>query len=55
MKSPVPRLQPKQIKYRSYKKFVLEKFIKDVKQAKFECDDHDPDKSYDHRLKFSET
>ena len=51
MKSTVPRLKPKQMKYRSYKKFVPEKFIKDVKQAKFECDDHDPDKSYDYLTK----
>ena len=25
--------------------------MKDVKKAKFECDDHDPDKSYDHLTK----
>ena len=48
MKSTVPRLKPKQIKYRSYKKFVPEKFLKDVKQAKFDCDDRDSNKSYDH-------
>ena len=48
MKSTVPRLKPKQIKYRSYKKFVPEKFLKDVKQAKFQCDDRDSNKSYDH-------
>ena len=51
MKSTVPRLKPKKIKYRSYKKFVPEKFLKDVKQAKFECDDHDSYKFYDHPTK----
>ena len=48
MKSTVLRLKAKQIKYRRYKKFVPEKFLKDVKQAKFECDDRDSNKSYDH-------
>ena len=47
MKSTVPRLKPKQIKYRSYKNFVPENFLKDVKQAKFECNETNPDKSYD--------
>ena len=51
MKSTVPRLKPKKMRYRSYKKFVPEKFLKDVKQAKFECDDHDSDKSSDHLTK----
>ena len=48
MKSTVPRLKPKQIKDRSYKKFVPENFLSDVKHAQFECDGANPDKSYDH-------
>ena len=48
MKSATPRLKPKQIKYRSYKKFVPEKFLNDVQHAQFECDENNPDKSYDH-------
>ena len=48
MKSTVPRLKPKQIKYRSYKKFVPENFLSDVKHAQFESDGANPDKSYDH-------
>ena len=47
MKSTVPRLKPKQIKYRSYKKFVPENFLSDVKHAQFKCDGTNPDKSYD--------
>ena len=48
MKSTVPRLKPKQIKYHSYKKFVPENFLSDGKNAKFVCDGTNPDKSYDH-------
>ena len=48
MKSTVPRLKPKQIKYRSYKKFAPENFLSDVKHAQFECDGANSDKSYDH-------
>ena len=48
MKSTVSRLKPKQIKYCSYKKYVPENFLSDVKNAQFECDGTNPDKSYDH-------
>ncbi len=48
MKSTVPRLKPKQIKYRSYRNFVPENFLKDVKQANLVFDETDPNKSYDH-------
>ena len=48
MKSTVPRLKPKEIKYRSYKKFAPENFLSDVKHAQFECDGANSDKSYDH-------
>ena len=48
MKATVPGLKSKHIKYRSYKKFVQENFLSDVKHAKFECDGTNPDKSYDH-------
>ena len=48
MKSTVPKLKPKQIKYRSYKKFVPENFLSDVKHAQFECNGANPDNSYDH-------
>ena len=48
MKSTVPRLKPKKIQYRSYKKFIPENFLSDVKHAQFECDGTNPDKSYDH-------
>ena len=30
-------------------KFVPEKFLNDVKHAQFECDENNPDKSYDHQ------
>ena len=36
MKATVPRLKPKQIKYRSYTKFVQDNFLSDVKHATFE-------------------
>ena len=48
MKSTVPRLKPKQIKYRSYRKFIPDNFLKDVEQANFVFDETDPHKSYDH-------
>ena len=48
MKSTVPRLKPKQIKYHSCKKFVPENFLSDVKHAQIECDGANPDKAYDH-------
>ena len=48
MKSTVPRLKPKQIKHGSYKNFVQENFLSDIKHAKFKCDGTSPDKSYGH-------
>ena len=47
MKINISRLKPKQIKYRSYKKFVPGNFLNDVKYAQFECNETNPDKSYD--------
>ena len=48
MKQTIPRLKPKQIKYRSYKNFETDNFLNDVKHAQFECDETNPDKSYDY-------
>ena len=46
MKSRLPRLKPKVIKYRSYKKFDAKNFLSDVKVAKFDVVD-DPEQAYD--------
>ena len=45
MKSLLPRLKPKIIKYRSYKKFDTENFLSDLKLANFGAPD-DPDQAY---------
>ena len=45
MKSHLPRLKPKIIKYRSYKKFDAENFLSDIKLANFGAPD-DPDQAY---------
>ena len=39
MKSYLPRLKPKVIKYRSYKKFDTENFLSDLKLANFGAPD----------------
>ena len=46
MRSHLPRLKPKVIKYRSYKKFDAKNFLSDVKVAKFDVVD-DPEQAYD--------
>ena len=46
MKSHLPRLKPKVINYRSYKKFDEKKFLSDVKLAKFDVG-KDPKQAYD--------
>ena len=46
MKSHLPRLKPKFIKYCSYKKFDEKRFLSDVKLANFGVFD-DPDQAYD--------
>ena len=46
MKSHLPRLKPKVIKYRSYKKFDAKNFLSDVKLAKF-VSPEDPEQAYD--------
>ena len=46
MKSHLPRLKPKVIKYRSYKNFVPENFLSDVKLANFGATE-DPEQAYD--------
>ena len=43
MKTHIPRLKPKVIKYRSYKKFEPEKFLQDVKDIDFKEDLNDAD------------
>ena len=48
MKQTIPRLKSKQIEYRSYKNFETDNFLNDVKHAQFECDETNPDKSYDY-------
>ena len=47
MKSTVSRLKLKRIKYHSYRNFVPENFLKDVKQANLVFDETDPNKCYD--------
>ena len=46
MKTHIPRLKPKVIKYRSYKKFEPEKFLQDVKDIDFKEDLNDADSYY---------
>ena len=46
MKSHLPRLKPKVIKYRTYKNFVPENFLSDVKLANFGAPE-DPEQAYD--------
>ena len=45
-KSHLPRLKPKVIKYRSYKRFDAKDFLSDVKLAKFVAIG-DPEQAYD--------
>ena len=47
MKTHIPRLKPKVIKYRSYKKFEPEKFLQDVKDIDFKEDLNDADSFYE--------
>ena len=46
MKTHIPRLKPKVIKYRSYKKFDPVRFLQDVKNTDFKVDSNDADLSY---------
>ena len=46
MKTHIPRLKPKVIKYRSYKKFDPASFLQDVKNTDFKVDSNDTDLSY---------
>ena len=46
MKIHIPRLKPKIVKYRSYKKFDPENFLQDVKNTDFKADSNDADLSY---------
>ena len=46
MKIHIPRLKPKIVKYRSYKKFDSDKFLQDVKNTDFTTDRNDADLSY---------
>ena len=46
MKMHIPRLKPKIVKYRSYKKFDPEKFLQDVKNTDFKADSNVGDLSY---------
>ena len=46
MKSRFPRLKPKVIRYRCYKKFDAKNSLSDVKLAKFDVVD-DPEQAYD--------
>ena len=46
MKTHIPRLKPKVIKYRSYKKFDPASFLQDVKNTDFKVDSNDADLSY---------
>ena len=43
MKTHIPRLKPKMIRYRSYKKFDPEKFLQDVTNIDFKADVNDAD------------
>ena len=46
MKTHIPRLKPKMIRYRSYKKFDPEKFLQDVTNIDFKADAKDADLAY---------
>ena len=46
MKTHIPRLKPKVIKYRSYKKFDPASFLQNVKNTDFKVDSNDTDLSY---------
>ena len=46
MKTHIPRLKPKMIRYRSYKKFDPEKFFQDVTNIDFKADVNDADVAY---------
>ena len=46
MKTHIPRLKPKMIRYRSYKKFDPEKFLQDVTNIDFKADVKDADLAY---------
>ena len=46
MKTHIPRLKPKMIRYRSYKKFDSEKFLQDVTNIDFKADAKDADLAY---------
>lgn len=43
MKAHVPRLKPKQIKYRSYKNFQTDAFLNDVRDINLQPCENDPD------------
>ena len=46
MRTHIPRLKPKVIKYRSYKKFDPVRFLQDVKNTDFKADPNDSDLTY---------
>ena len=46
MRTHIPRLKPKVIKYRSYKKFDPVRFLQDVKNTDFKVDPNDADLTY---------
>ena len=46
MKTHIPHLKPKVIKYRSYKRFDPEMFLQDVANTDFNVDPNDADLSY---------
>ena len=46
MKTHIPRLKSKMIRYRSYKKFDLEKFLQDVTNIDFKANVKDADLAY---------
>ena len=46
MEAHVPRLKPKQIKYRSYKNFQADAFLNDVRDLGSQPSDNDPDHFY---------
>ena len=47
LKSHLVRLKPKKIIYRIYKKFEESAFLRDVKDANFNCDTKDPNLNYE--------
>ena len=46
MKTHIPRLKPKVIKYHSYKKFDTASFLEDIKNTDFKVDSNNADLSY---------